>query len=154
MRKHTISEICNADLKKSTFRETQFIMFAESGAMGEPGAIVIVTDDGDIFHCNYVYGDVKLSKLRKVIPVLGEWHPVLFGSYDNIPEGWNCEYLGAGNHLLIRNDIYDEFKGIIGEDMNPSQIYASWFDVLDKLTKYHKSKALSKDDRTGKTVCR
>lgn len=141
MRKHTISEICNADLKKSTFRETQFVMFAESGAMGEPGAVVIVTADGDIFHCNYVYGDVELSKLCKTIPVLGEWYPGLFGAYDHIPEGWNCEYLGAGNHLLIRNDIYDEFKELIGENTDPSQIYSTWFDVLDKLTECYKSKA-------------
>lgn len=152
MRERNIIEISNVDLRKSVFRDTQFVMFAESGAMGEPGAVVIVTSDGSIFHCNYVYGDIELSKLCKVIPVLGEWYPGLFGAYDRIPEGWSCEYLGAGNHLLIRNDIYDEFKGVIGEDMDPSQIYATWLDIFDIITEHYKLEDLSEEERIQEDI--
>ena len=46
----TISQISNADIKKSAFVNTQFIHFAEGGAMGEPGAVNIVTSGGSFFH--------------------------------------------------------------------------------------------------------
>lgn len=128
-----ISEICNSDLKKETFKDAQFIMIAEGGAMGEPGAVCIVTAGGNIFHCNYVYGDVNLSKLTDAIPVLKEWDAGMFGEYSSVPDGWHCEYLGAGNHLIIRNDVYNDFKRSIGEDKSPSDIYAMWMDVAWKI---------------------
>ena len=126
-----ISEICNSDLKKETFKDAQFIMIAEGGAMGEPGAVCIVTAGGNIFHCNYVYGDVKLSELTDTIPVLKAWDAGMFGEYSSVPDGWHCEYLGAGNHLLIRNDVYPNFKEVLKSNgaEYPEDVYQIWFDT-------------------------
>ena len=62
-----IHEICNEDLKKAAFSNAQFVMIAEGGAMGEAGAVLIVTAGGSVFHCNYVFGDVDFRKLCRTI---------------------------------------------------------------------------------------
>lgn len=123
-----ISEICNSDMKKAAFKNAQFIMIAESGAMGEAGAVYIMTQGGSIFHCNYVYGDVKLAKLFRSVPVLKEWNEGLYDD-NSSTNGWNFVYLGAGNNLFIREDAYDEFFDIMGTDKNPSELFATWLSV-------------------------
>ena len=65
-----MTEIRNRDLKKGLFKNAQFIFFSAEGAMGEGGAIVVVTSGGSIFHGNYSYGDIKFDKLLKVLPAL------------------------------------------------------------------------------------
>ena len=124
-----ITEICNNDLKKEVFTNAQFIFFAESGAMGEPGKILIITSGGSIFHGNYCLGDIKLKKLFRSIPILKECDFGTFGDDTKIPDGWTYEYLGAGNHLLIRNDAFEEFREMIKDAEYPEDIYMLWFNV-------------------------
>lgn len=126
-----ITEICNADLKKGIFENSQFIFFAENGAMGEAGKVLIITSGGSIFHCNYCYGDISLNKLYRSIPVLKACKFSAFGDEADIPNSWSYEYLGAGNHLLIRNDVYPDFKEVLKSNgaEYPEDVYQIWFDT-------------------------
>ena len=132
-----IYEICNEDLKKAAFSNAQFVMIAEGGAMGEAGAVLIVTAGGSVFHCNYVFGDVDFRKLCRTIPALKEWDVGMVGYCEEPTKGWYHEYLGAGNHLLIRNDVYEEFKQFIDDKMLPSDLYSVWFDIAFQIIEEH-----------------
>ncbi|WP_072003473.1 hypothetical protein [Selenomonas bovis] len=119
-----ITEIKNQDLKKKAFTNAQFILMAEYGAMGEPGKILIITSGGSIFHGNYYMGDIDFDRLYRSVPVIKAWN------YDDIlPENWAYQYLGAGNHLLIRKDVYDDFRKAVGEGTPPEHIYVRWMDA-------------------------
>ena len=124
-----VTEISNKDLKKGVFTNAQFIFFAESGAMGEPGKVLIVTSGGSIFHGNYCMGDIKLSSLHRSIPVLKACGFGTFGEGVKIPNDWQYEYLGAGNHLIIRKDVYEDFKTAIVNAACPEDFYIGWMDA-------------------------
>lgn len=124
-----ITELCNDDLKEEVFINAQFILFAESGAMGEAGKVLIVTSGGSIFHANYCFGAIRLNKLYRSIPVLKACHFDTLGNGTTVPNEWNYEYLGAGNHLIIRQDVYAEFKELLGSAIYPDEIYLIWLDV-------------------------
>lgn len=124
-----VTEICNKDLKKDVFANAQFIFFAESGAMGEPGKVLIVTSGGSIFHGNYCMSDIKLNSLHRSIPVLKACNFGTFGEGAKIPDDWQYEYLGAGNHLIIKKDVYEDFKKAIGNAVDPEDFYIGWLDA-------------------------
>lgn len=148
MTQRDIYLICNEDLKKAAFTNAWFITLAEGGAMGEPGAVYIVTAGGSVFHCNYVFGDVDFGKLCRAIPVIKNLDVGTLGYYEETPDGWHHEYLGAGNHLLIRNDVYEEFKQFIDDKMLPSDLYSMWFDNAFQIIEEHNA---GKDPREIKT---
>lgn len=125
-----ITEIHNSDLQKRVFTNTQFIFFAERGAMGEPGNVLLITAGGSIFHCNYYLGDVSLNKLCRCVPVLKECNFNTLGDGESISNEWKHEYLGAGNHLIIRNDVYGRFKEKICDVEYPDDMYLIWFDAV------------------------
>lgn len=127
-----IWELNNDDLIKEAFMDTQYIMFAEGGAMGEAGAVYIVTAGGSIFHLNYVYGDIRLKKLYQTIPVLKNFSE---GQYEENADicGFFFIYLGAGNNLFVREDAYEEFIQMTGTDKAPEELYAIWMDVAWKI---------------------
>ena len=119
-----ITEIGNQDLKKGAFKNAQFIFMAEDGAMGEPGKILIITSGGSIFHGNYYMGDIDFSRLYRSVPAIKAW-----SDDDMLPDNWAHQYLGAGNHLLIRKDAYADFRKAVGEKALPEHIYVRWMDA-------------------------
>ena len=143
-----VTEIYNADLKKDVFKNVQFIFFAESGAMGESGKVLIVTSGGSIFHCNYCYGDISLTKLFCSIPVLKECDFSTLGENAKIPNGWNYEYLGSGNHLLIRNDAFEDFKGKTKDAEYPEDMYMLWFNAAWDIIQQHNMGKLPIETKT------
>ncbi len=122
-----IHELGEKDLKKP-FSDVRFMMFAEGGAMGEPGAVYVLTADRSIYHLNYVFGDVKIKSLERVLPVLKGCEFGMFGEGSVVPDGWKYVNLGAGNHLVAKEDAYDDFISDVGEDKDPSEIYACWME--------------------------
>ena len=124
-----ITEICNDDLKKEAFTNTQFIFFAERGAMGEAGKILIVTSGGSIFHGNYCFGNIKINSLYRAVPILKVCNFGTLGEVTGIPDDWKYEYLGAGNHLLIRNNVYADFKEALSDATFPDEIYLTWLSA-------------------------
>ena len=52
-------ELNNSTFTKDILDRTTFFQIAEGGAMGEPGGIVFLTEDGTVYHANYCFGDLK-----------------------------------------------------------------------------------------------
>ena len=65
MEKKPIS-VSKEELNENLFEDVLFFKFAEGGAMGEPGCVVWVKSNGERYHCNYCYGDVKYEDLTQV----------------------------------------------------------------------------------------
>lgn len=127
-------DLCNADLNKATFKNVMFLSFAEGGAMGEPGAILFYLKSGELYHLNYVFGDVKLNKVQKFFPVLSECKFGVFGLDSSVPEGWNYVNLGMGNHLIVNDAVYPRFIEELGTDIEPSVAYMNWMRIAEKMT--------------------
>ena len=86
---------------------------AEGGAMGYPGGVFFVTSDKRIFFTS-IWEQMSDDNLLKVFPPLAEVKWGLIGRGTRYPEGWHYEYLGMGNHLLVREDHKEPF--IIASD--------------------------------------
>ena len=99
-------ELKDEYIKQLSIEDIFFVSFAESGAMGSAGCVEIFSLEEDkiiIRTGNYVYENLNINELADKFPPLNKIH------YDNDIENWKCEYMGAGNHLLIRNDVYHNF---------------------------------------------
>ena len=114
---------------------------AEGGAMGYHGGDFFVTSDKRVFFTCFLepsaYSglNVKMSddNLRKVFPPLAEIKWGMFGMGSRYPEGWHYEYLGMGNHLLVRDDLKEEFLNESDRLLrsNPELIiYNLWLDAV------------------------
>ena len=126
-------DLCNADLTKATFKNVMFFSLAEGGAMGEPGAVLFYVKSGELYHFNYVYGDVDIKKVEKLFPTLAECRFGLFGIGSSVPEGWNYVSLGMGNHLIVNDEVFSSFAEKIDLDAEPSTIYMNWLDVAGSI---------------------
>ena len=65
-------DLCNADINKAVFKNVMFFSIAEGGAMGEPGGVLLYVESGELYHFNYVYGDVDIKKVEEMFPTLTE----------------------------------------------------------------------------------
>jgi len=68
-----------SDLNKRFFADVLFFMVAEGGAMGEPGAVKLIKEDGNLYSLNYVFDDFKYEDIVKAFPTLGKCSFGLFG---------------------------------------------------------------------------
>lgn len=105
---------------------------AESGAMGNPGSILFLTDEQKLYETNYHYeGTVK--ECFKVFGVFRQCTNNLLGKGNEIPKGWKYTYLGAGNHLFMMEWIDLLFYKIIDKETAESEIYLSWIDTVKQI---------------------
>ena len=58
---YLVNELNNATFTNDILEDAVFFMFAEGGAMGEPGGILFVTEDGEVYHGNYAFGDLEMD---------------------------------------------------------------------------------------------
>ena len=130
-----IIELCNADLNKATFKNVLFFSVAEEGAMGEPGGVLFYVKSGELYHFNYVFGDVDLEKVKEFFPTIGKCKFGMFGLGSSVPQEWNYVNLGMGNHLIVRDEVFNWFLEDIGIDTPPSTIYRNWLEVADEILK-------------------
>lgn len=126
-------ELCQADLSKDLFSTVVFFSLAEGGAMGEPGAVLFYLDNGELYHFNYVYGDVEIKTVQKMFVPLSKCKFGMFGLDSSAPKGWNYVNLGMGNHLIVRDDMIAPFMEQIGEDAEPSKVYMKWMEVAEEI---------------------
>lgn len=109
MNENVIREtLTNESVRKLSVKDIYFISMSDSGAMGDGGAVCIISLKGQkiiIQRGNYVYNDLDINQLYHKLPFLVKLHSDKFDKIEN----WHFEYMGAGNNLLIRNDIYDDF---------------------------------------------
>ena len=122
-------DLCNADINKAVFKNVMFFSIAEGGAMGEPGGVLFYVESGELYHFNYVYGDVDIKKVEEMFPTLTECKFGLFGIDSQVPKGWKYVSLGMGNHLIMKENVYEQFMDKFSEEMEPSIIYQNWVNV-------------------------
>ena len=134
-----IIEITESNHKDYSSIDIAAFSFAYAGAMGEMGGIYIIDRDGKIYHANYCYGDdcIAADHIKDIIPVFEDidWH--MLGSDSNNVD-WGTVYLGYGNNLLMRKEIYAEFNKKVEEaDFEHSgELFQRWPGiVLDLLGK-------------------
>ena len=114
---------------------------AEGGAMGYHGGIFFVTSDKRVFFTcllepsAYSGFSIKMSEdnLLRVFPPLAKVKWGMFGMGSRYPEGWHYEYLGMGNHLLVRDDLKEEFLKESDRLLRSKPdciLYNVWLDTL------------------------
>ena len=124
-KKKQIIEMEKATLNTVPFDKAKYFSFAEGGAMGEMGGILMVTSDGEVYHANHCLGDISYDDLVAMFPPLGRCRFEMFGKESTAPSGWNYVDLGMGNHLIVHDDEYPDFKKKI-KGLHPGQIYQKW----------------------------
>lgn len=144
-KKKQIIEMEKATLSTVPFDKAKYFSFAEGGAMGEMGGVLMVTSDGEVYHANHCFGDISYDDLVAVFPLLGKCSFRLFGEGSTTPKGWNYVDLGMGNHLIVHEDVYLEFKKKI-KGLRPSEIYQKWLDLAVSKDKNMKQKNYSEED--------
>lgn len=114
---------------------------AEAGAMGYHGGVFLVSSSGKVFFtCLLEPSDysgnrkhTSLQNLEQVFPPLKEFGCGFMGRGVSVPEGFMYEYLGMGNHLLVKNCICEEFQKLasVRQEEHPEDIlYNLWMDVV------------------------
>ena len=130
-----IIQINTDDIATLHYEEIMVFMLAECGAMGEPGAVNIITQEDQgphIYHANYCFGDFDMDKLAEVFTPLQTFNCGIFGDVSGIASGWNHVYLGAGNHLLVRDKLFEQFKAAVDGKTEP-EIYNCYMEVTLEL---------------------
>lgn len=138
------------------FVDVIMFAFAEPGAMGAGGIIEFFTDKGEDFGLDYLSEETPYWKIKQVFPVLKDCRfngpmpddvrpkntpqeIVFYTSADGanmrtrIAEGWRHIYMGCGNHLVIREDHFEEFSAAISDLKEEVDIYCGWLNRARKL---------------------
>ena len=107
--------------------------YAEGGAMGSPGQIIIIDTNNNIYDF-YIY-DFENDIIKLIIPILFECQFGMFG-HDIPTSGWHNLYLGMGNHLMVKESIFHEFyPKAVEYNEEPGVLYQKWIDLVLESTK-------------------
>lgn len=93
-------------------------MYAEGGAMGEGGRIMLFCFYLNEIHVkdgNYVYGPTDLNKVAKILPKFSDektMHEI----------GWTHIYMGCGNSLYVRKELEKDILDNVKYDIYPEFI--------------------------------
>lgn len=120
-------------LNKDIFEDVLFFSIAEGGAMGVPGEMIVVTKSPAAYALESFYGDVDVRDVEKIFPVLEQCRFGIFGQDSEVPEGWNYVNLGMGNHLIVADEVYDEFKKLTKNCKRAVEYYGAWQDAAAKI---------------------
>ena len=123
------------DLTKELSEKVLFFKLAEGGAMGEPGGVTFITNDGKAYSFNYIYGDITIDDVKSFFPIIVDCKFGMFGENSVVPDGWNYVDLGCGNHLIVSSVIYDVFYAEIKDIEKPGERYAAWQNKANKVIK-------------------
>lgn len=126
-----IQEIDKSNFKR--FKNLDIVAFlrAAPGAMGDAGAVEIVTFDRCVYHANPDFGDISMDQVCQVCPPLKDCHFMTFGG-GKIPQGWSTVYLGMGNYLVMKDAIFDFFSEAVEQAgfCTPAGLYGAWLDIV------------------------
>lgn len=106
---------------------------AAPGAMGDAGAVEMVTSKGDVYYANPFYEDIELEQVFEVCPPLSKCQFGIFGGV--IPEGWKTVYLGMGNNLVLHESICEEFRKEVEQSVSKEVgvLYNKWMDIVKSI---------------------
>ena len=125
--------IDSKSLNKDIFKDVLFFSLAEGGAMGVPGEIIVVNKSPRAFAMESVYGDVDVSDVVKMFPVLEQCRFGMFGLDSEVPEGWNYVNLGMGNHLIVADEVYDEFCRLTKDCKREVEYHGAWQEAAAEI---------------------
>ena len=128
MEKQEFEEITQTNYQN--FKNLDIIAFscAECGAMGEHGGIIMVDAKGYVYHTNML--DVSEEVLYSVCPPLKDCSWGFFGHCEKLPEGWAHQYLGCGNHLLVKDGYVEELKKRAKGINSVGELYQKWLVIV------------------------
>ena len=117
------------------------IQIAEGGAMGRPGGVFFVTSESNVYFTylrrqlskDEAYREMTGDDIIKIIPEISSFKSGMMGHGVEHPAGWYYEYLGMGNHLLVKSEYEKRFlqEVQIQEDLYPDKIhYNLWLDAI------------------------
>ena len=144
----TFVKLNAANAKEHSPIDAAAFFFAEPGAQGRNGEIVIVSRIGEIFSCNYIYGDLPAGCYANLCPPINDTKFNIGGQRDLPPNGWLPLYLGLGNHLIVSEDYADSFVKELAERSitNRGQVYQHWLSIVVGIVSGKDSKAYLETD--------
>ena len=115
--KQDIIKVSEKDLDGLLGLDIVAFQFAEGGAMGYHGGVFFVTADGNVYFTCYLkpsdYSGIReymsWKNLTLVFPPLKEFSHYIANINVVVPRGFEYEYLGAGNHLLVKQELWEGF---------------------------------------------
>lgn len=129
--------------------------FAEPGACGAGGEIIIVNKEGKLFCLNFIRGDMSEEQIEELCPVITSTVFHLFGQGDTPPAGWIPIYLSLGNHLCVSEEYYPSFaaegqeRGIVSR----GQLYQQWADMMQAVMKVKNPSEAETQDKDESCSC-
>lgn len=142
-------------MNKEQFNDVFVFAFSEPGAMGAGGYIHCITDKGNRFSICYLSDDTPWNEVKNCFPMLKECcfngpmknrpssKPEIVIYLDDknmdketkVAAGWKHMYMGAGNHLVIREDHYKAYSEQLKDLMEEADIYCEWISRAMKYIK-------------------
>lgn len=119
-------EIKKENIDNLSFEKAAFFFMAEENAMGRPGEVEIVLEDGTCYTFNYVYEDIRFHDFERVFPSIRDCDYGVHGVDRMEMEGWKYVSLSSGNHLLIISHLFDDFKSNYESNVPPVYLYQNW----------------------------
>lgn len=119
-------------LQHIPIRDVVAIKYAEPGAMGSAGQVVMITSSGTLYVLETACSDMSGEEYIKICPLLKA-----YWEQDTLPPVWdNRYYMGAGNHLFIHESIVKDFDSRVKRFGLEGDLYRYWIMfVLDVLGK-------------------
>ena len=137
-------KVCNKDVGELLGLDIAAFQFAEGGAMGIPGGVFFVTTEGKVHFTCYLepggytgYAEyMSWENLEKVFPPLKEFSHYIANINVVVPRGYEYKYLGAGNHLLVKREHWNDFlkdADILHEEHPDRILYNLWRPAILKV---------------------
>ncbi len=138
---HEVIEFGENEAERLIDKDIVACQIAESGAMGYHGGVFLVSSAGEVFFTcllepNDYSGNRKHTPrhiLTEVFPPLKEFECGLMGRGVTSPSGFKHEYLGMGNHLLVKDCVYQQFHELASASLKEhpeSILYNLWMDIV------------------------
>ena len=72
------------------------------------------------------------EQIQELCPEIGATVFHIFGQGDTPPSGWFPVYLGLGNHLCVKKELYPIFSAEVEKRgiNSRGQLYQQWIDVI------------------------
>ena len=139
-------------INKEWFKNVIIFSLAEPGAMGMGGLMDFITEDGVFFSINYLSEETLWEEVKECFPALkgccfngpmenekASEEIMIYPDESSINlrtrvnEGWKHIYMGFGNHLVVRDDHFEEFSKTISDLTDEAEIYGNWFEIAKEI---------------------
>lgn len=105
---------------------------AELGAEGNPGNIVFLTDEKELYKTSFYNINVVEDVFSK-FNIINQCVDYLKNKRNETPFGWEYTELGSGNHLFMLKWLEVLFFKIVDRNALKSDIYTVWIETIMKV---------------------